>query len=62
MFKCNDCGREFENPKVEKEIIGTDNQTGIIQYYYCPFCDSSNIDYLEEIMNKLFEEASLDDE
>lgn len=43
MFKCNDCGREFENPKVEKEIIGTDNQTGIILYYYCPYCDSSNI-------------------
>ena len=43
MYKCNDCSREFENPKVEKEIIGTDNQTGIIDYEYCPYCDSSSI-------------------
>ena len=54
MYKCNDCGREFENPKVETEVIGVDNQTGVIQYYYCPYCDSSDIDYQEE--------ASLDDD
>ena len=47
MYKCKDCGREFENPKVETEVIGTDNQTGIIDYEYCPFCDSSHIDYEE---------------
>jgi len=50
MYKCKDCNREFENPKVETEVIGVDNQTGVIQYYYCPYCCSSNIDYLEEVI------------
>ena len=59
MFKCNDCGREFENPKVEKEIIGTDNQTGIIQYYYCPYCDSSNIEDVK--LDKYYWEVVEDD-
>ena len=48
MYKCKDCGRDFENPKVEKEVIGVDNQSGIVEFAYCPYCDSSYIDYQEE--------------
>lgn len=54
MYKCNDCGREFENPKVETEVIGVSDKTGFVDYEYCPFCDSDNINYQEE--------ANLDDE
>lgn len=43
MYKCEDCGKSFDEPKKEKEIIGADNQTAIIEYYYCPYCESSNI-------------------
>ena len=49
MYKCKNCNREFENPKVETEVIGVDNQTVVIQYYYCPYCDSSNIEPMEVI-------------
>ena len=47
MYKCNDCKRKFENPIVEKEIIGVSDKTGIVEYEYCPFCDSNNIDIKE---------------
>lgn len=60
MYKCNDCGREFENPKVEKEVIGTDNQTGIINYEYCPYCDSSDIEYVK--LDKYYGEVVENDE
>ena len=45
MYRCNDCNREFENPKVETEVIGVSDKTDFIEYEYCPFCDSSHIDY-----------------
>ena len=47
MYKCNDCVREFIEARTEKEVGGNDNQTVILTYEYCPFCDSSDINLVE---------------
>ena len=38
MYRCNDCGAEFETPVVEDE--GTEDETVEI----CPSCGSDDID------------------
>ena len=43
MYKCNDCKKIFQKPKTEIDTLGVDNQSGIIEYDYCPFCESSSI-------------------
>ena len=47
MYKCNRCQKEFEEPKIEKEVIGVDDKTGIVEYEYCPICDSNDIEKME---------------
>ena len=47
MFRCNVCGKEFEEPKVVPEYRG--EFWGAPAYedmYYCPFCGDD--DYEEE--------------
>ena len=43
MYKCNRCYKEFMSPRIEHEVIGDSDKTGIVEYYYCPYCESSDI-------------------
>lgn len=46
MFKCNDCGREFEHPARWEEYRGEFwGQPAYEIMYGCPFCESG--DYYE---------------
>ena len=47
MYKCKCCKNVFKEPKIEIEVIGTDNQNGFIEYQYCPYCDSSEFDIIK---------------
>lgn len=47
MYKCKCCKNVFEEPKIEIEVVGADNQNGFIEYQYCPYCDSSEFDIIK---------------
>ena len=47
MYKCKCCKNVFEEPKIEIEVLGTDNLNGFIEYQYCPYCDSSEFDIIK---------------
>lgn len=54
MFRCNECGKEFEEPKVVPEYRGEFwGSPAYEDEYYCPHCGSD--DY-EEIRNQEEEE------
>lgn len=45
MYKCNDCGRIFEEPLEIRELMG--EYWGAPAYdifYYCPYCKSDDYD------------------
>lgn len=51
MYKCNDCGRVFEEPeKISEEAF----YDCVFDYscghyvYLCPYCESTDIDYQGE--------------
>lgn len=62
MYRCNSCKRNFnlDIVKKEREIIGVDNQSASIEYEYCPYCDSSDIDIIEiDIPENEYEEVAI---
>lgn len=43
MYKCNRCYKEFTTPRIDYEVIGDSDATGIVEYKYCPQCESDDI-------------------
>ena len=52
MWRCENCGETFEEPKIIREDHGYDTEYTHIPYYeyvdYCPICDSTDIEEYEE--------------
>ena len=52
MYRCENCGETFEEPKIVCEDHGYDTEICHIPYYeyvdHCPICDSTDIEEYEE--------------
>ena len=52
MWRCENCGETFDEPKIVCEDHGYDTEICHIPYYeyvdHCPICDSTDIDEYEE--------------
>ena len=53
MYKCYECGRTFDHPKMIKELRDTVSLCGITQGYYetmayCPHCDGEGFAEINE--------------
>lgn len=45
MYKCNDCGKRFEEPKITRESRGEYWGAPCWEMYRaCPYCESDDID------------------
>lgn len=44
MFKCRDCGREFDEPKQLTDWVEFWGQNVPMHSYYCPYCGSDDYD------------------
>ncbi len=48
MFKCNECGFEFEEPRVVYETHGLDTPP-YERWYLCPNCGESSFEEIEMV-------------
>lgn len=47
MYRCEDCGRFFDEPIVERDDPsprGVSLPSGYYTYWHCPYCDSEEIE------------------
>ena len=63
MYKCNECGHKFDEPKrrattyeAEYGVAGLFPDHHPVTFYECPFCDSSDFDEYKEDDEKEEEE------
>lgn len=47
MYKCNECGYEFEYPEIQIETHGLDTPP-YEEIRVCPYCGDNNIDEVED--------------
>ena len=47
MFKCRDCGEEFDEPKRLTDWVEYWGQEVPMYSYYCPYCESDDYDEKE---------------
>ncbi len=55
MYKCNECGYIFDEPKEIKTtyesfygVSDLFDNSNPLEYHVCPYCESQNYDYFEE--------------
>ena len=48
MYKCENCGKMFETPKVHAEWIGEKEHGGYQEFPICPHCKDDDIEELKD--------------
>lgn len=50
MYKCKDCGRIFDEPKLIEDCVGYYGEAPYTEYWDgCPYCESADIaEYRED--------------